>query len=290
MDKGIRYKVVSGGTAGVAVVGIGCRYPGGVTDAASYWSLLMSGKTGIVEIPADRWDKDIFYSAEPDARGKMRTRWGGFLAEDVFAFDPAFFDMSPREAMSMDPQQRLLLQVAYEAMQDAGARIRDLQAEKTGVFVGMSTNDFNQRLLDGSRTDIFAGTGSAYSIASNRISHRFDFTGPSLTIDTACSSGLVAIDSAVKSILSGDCTLALAGGVNCMFDPRPFIAFSTANMLSPTGTISTFDVRANGFVRGEGCGLVLLKPLDRAIADGDRIYGVVRQTAVNQDGHTKTIT
>lgn len=290
MDATSRYKLASATDGAVAVIGIGCRYPGGVTDAASYWSLLMRGDTGIVEIPADRWDKDIFYSPEPDTRGKMRTRWGGFLAEDVFAFDPAFFDMSPREVMSMDPQQRLLLQVAYEAMQDAGARICDLQAEKTGVFIGMSTNDFNQRQVDGTRTDIFAGTGSAYSIAANRISHRFDLNGPSLTIDTACSSSLVAIDSAINSIVSGNCTLALAGGVNCMFDPRPFIAFSTANMLSPTGTISTFDSRANGFVRGEGCGLVLLKLLDRAIADGDRVYGVVRQTAVNQDGHTKTIT
>lgn len=274
----------------VAVVGMACRFPGGVQDAASYWSLLMDGRTGIGPIPAGRWNPDIFYSPEADTRGKMRTRWGGFLATDVFGFDPAFFDMSPREVTSMDPQQRLLLQVAFEAAQDSGMRIKDLQAVRTGVFVGMSTSDFGQRQQDGSRTDIFAGTGTAFSIAANRVSHRFDLIGPSMTIDTACSSALVAIDQAVNSILSGDCDMALAGGVNCMLDPRPFIAFSTANMLSPDGAIYTFDSRANGFVRSEGCGLVLLKPLAKALADGDRIYGVVRQTAVNQDGHTKTLT
>lgn len=274
----------------VAVVGMACRYPGGVQDAETYWSLLLSGKTGIVDIPADRWSHQVFYSPEPDTRGKMRTRWGGFLAADVFGFDPAFFDMSPREVTSMDPQQRLLLQIAFEAVQDSGLRIKDLQSVRTGVFVGMSTNDFSQRQQDGSRTDIFAGTGTAFSIAANRVSHRFDLKGPSMTIDTACSSALVAVDQAVNSILAGDCDMALAGGVNCMLDPRPYIAFSTANMLSPTGAIYTFDSRANGFVRGEGCGLVLLKPLVKAIADGDRIYGIVRQTAVNQDGHTKTLT
>jgi acyl transferase domain-containing protein/NADPH:quinone reductase-like Zn-dependent oxidoreductase/acyl carrier protein len=274
----------------VAVVGMACRFPGGVEDVTAYWSLLMNGRTGIVEIPANRWNPDIFYSAAADTRGKMRTRWGGFLAADVFGFDPAFFDMSPREVTSMDPQQRLLLQVAFEAAQDSGMRLRDLQAARTGVFIGMSTSDFGQRQQDGSRTDIFAGTGTAFSIAANRLSHRFDLRGPSMTIDTACSSALVAIDQAVNSILSDDCDMALAGGVNCMLDPRPFIAFSTANMLSTDGAIYTFDSRANGFVRGEGCGLVLLKSLSKAIADGNRIYGVVRQTAVNQDGHTKTLT
>lgn len=274
----------------VAVCGIGCRFPGDVGDAAAFWSLLSEKRTGIGTIPADRWDADLFFNAETDSRGKMRTKWGGFLSTDVFGMDPAFFDMSPREVISMDPQQRLLLQVAYEAVQDAGMRLEDLRGQRTGVFVGMSTSDFGQRQQDGTRSDIFAGTGSAFSIASNRISHRFDLRGPSVTIDTACSSALVAIDQAVRNIAMGACDMALAGGVNIMLDPRPFIAFSSANMLSPTGQIYTFDQRANGFVRSEGSGLVLLKPLARALADGDQIYGVIRQTAVNQDGHTKTLT
>jgi acyl transferase domain-containing protein/NADPH:quinone reductase-like Zn-dependent oxidoreductase/NADP-dependent 3-hydroxy acid dehydrogenase YdfG/aryl carrier-like protein len=275
----------------IAVIGIGCRFPGGIRDAESYWNFLLAKNCGIVDIPADRWNMDAFYDPDPDARGKMRSRWGGFLASDVFGFDPSFFDMSPREVTSMDPQQRLALQVAFEAIQDAGCTLADLQRARAGVFVGISTNDFSQNVRRGSSaSDIFAGTGSAFSIAANRISHRFDLKGPSLAIDTACSSALVAIDQAVRHLGMGTCDMALAGGVNCMLDPGPFIAFSGANMLSPTGGIYTFDERADGFVRGEGCGLVLLKPLERAIADGDRIYGVIRHSTVNQDGFTPTLT
>ncbi|RWL88757.1 MAG: SDR family NAD(P)-dependent oxidoreductase [Mesorhizobium sp.] len=276
----------------VAVIGIGCRFPGAIHDARSYWTFLLEKKCGIIDIPSDRWNIDAFYDPNPDAPGKMRTRWGGFLSSDVFGFDPGFFDMSPREATSMDPQQRLALQIAFEAVQDAGRTLSDLQSVRTGVFVGISTNDFAQNLRRGraSAGDIFAGTGSAFSIAANRISHRFDLKGPSIAVDTACSSALVAIDQAVRHLSMGTCDMALAGGVNCMLDPGPFVAFSSANMLSPTGSIYTFDERADGFVRGEGCGLVLLKPLARAIADGDRIYGVIRHSMVNQDGYTPTLT
>lgn len=279
-------------TQPVAVIGIGCRFPGGIQDAESYWTFLLEKNCGIVDIPADRWNVDAFYDPEPDARGKMRTRWGGFLASDVFGFDPSFFDMSPREVTTMDPQQRLALQVAFEAVQDAHRTLADLRSARTGVFLGISTNDFAQNLRRGrvGGGDIFAGTGSAFSIAANRISHRFDLKGPSIAVDTACSSALVAIDQAVRHLSTGTCDMALAGGVNCMLDPGPFIAFSSANMLSPTGGIYTFDERADGFVRGEGCGFVLLKPLDRAIADGDRIYGVIRHSMVNQDGYTPTLT
>ena len=151
----------------IAVVGIGCRFPGGVHDAASYWNMLMEKRCGIVEVPADRWNVDAFYDADPDAIGRMRTRWGGFLAEDIFAFDPSFFDMSPREALSLDPQQRILLQVAYEAIQDGHTTIRALQKARTGVFVGISTNDFATSQRHGrANVDIFAGTGSAFSIAA----------------------------------------------------------------------------------------------------------------------------
>lgn len=276
----------------VAVIGIGCRFPGAIHDARSYWKFLLEKQCGIVDIPADRWNIDAFYDADPDAPGKMRSRWGGFLTSDVFGFDPSFFDMSPREVTSMDPQQRLALQIAFEAVQDADCTLADLQRVRTGVFVGISTNDFAQNLRRGRAGggDIFAGTGSAFSIAANRISHRFDLKGPSIALDTACSSALVAIDQAVRHLSMGTCDMALAGGVNCMLDPGPFVAFSGANMLSPTGGIYTFDERADGFVRGEGCGLVLLKPLERAIADGDRIYGVIRHSMVNQDGYTPTLT
>jgi len=275
----------------IAVVGIGCRLPGGANDAETLWNRLIDKQSGIIEVPADRWNVDAFYDPDPDTLGKMRTRWGGFLPGDVFAFDPGFFDMSPREALSMDPQQRMLLQVAYEAIQDGRSTVRALQKARTGVFVGISAVDFQVNQRHGrAGGDIFAGTGFAFSIAANRISHRFNFTGPSMAVDTACSSGLVAIDQAVRSLSMGACDYALAGGVNCMLEPGAFIAFSNANMLSPTGAIYTFDRRANGFVRGEGCGLVLLRPLSKAVADGDRIYGVIRQSMVNQDGHTPTIT
>ena len=275
----------------VAIIGIGCRFPGGINGPNSYWNLLHEKGCGIVEIPPDRWNAAAYYDPDSDAVGKMRCKWGGFLQDDVFGFDPAFFDMSPREAMSMDPQQRLLLQIAYETVQDAGTTLAALQRVRTGVFVGISTSDFafSQRYRRNSQ-DIFAGTGSAMSIAANRISHRFDLTGPSLAIDTACSSALVAVDQAVRHLSMGTCDLAFAGGVNCLLEPGGFIAFSGANMLSPTGAIYTFDERANGFVRGEGCGLILLKPLARAIEDQDRIYGVIRGTSINQDGRTPTLT
>ncbi len=278
-------------TAPVAVIGVGCRFPGGVDGPDSYWNFLREKRCGIIEIPGSRWDLEAFYDPDPEARGKSYARRGGFLTNDVYGFDPVFFDMSPREATAMDPQQRLALQVAYEAAQDAGVTMKQLRRERTGVFLGISTTDFGLLLRQGgSGDDIFAGTGAAFSIAANRISHRFDLSGPSLAIDTACSSALVAIDQAVRHLATGTCDMALAGGVNCMLDPGPFIAFSSANMLSTTGEIYTFDERANGFVRGEGCGLVLLKRLDKAVADGDRIYGVIRQAMVNQDGYTSTLT
>ena len=275
----------------VAVVGIGCRFPGGIASGADYWSFLVGKRCGIREIPADRWNFRNYYDPDPECAGRSYSKWGGFLTGDVFSFDPAFFDMAPREVMSMDPQQRLLLQVAFETVEDSGITLRTLQKKRTGVFVGISTSDFSySQRYRRVATDIFAGTGSAYSIAANRISHRLDFTGPSMALDTACSSALVAVDQAIRHLSMGTCDVALAGGVNMMLDPGPFVAFSSANMLSATGAIYTFDARADGFVRGEGCGLVLLKPLARAVADGDHIYAVLRGSTVNQDGRTPTLT
>lgn len=274
----------------IAVIGIGCRFPGNLNDPQSFWSFLAGKHSAIREVPADRWAVDAFYREDPAALGWTRSKWGGFL-ENVFDFDAAFFDLAPAEATHMDPQQRLLLQVAYEATQDAGLRLADLSKARTGVFTGISTSDYagmarHQR----QSTDIWAGSGYALSIAANRISHRLNLNGPSYAVDTACSSALVAVDQACRNLLTGSCDMALAGGVNCLLDPAPFISFSNANMLSRTGKVSSFDAKADGFLRAEGCGLLLLKPLSAALSDGNRIYAVISGTAINQDGRTSTMT
>jgi len=275
---------------GIAIIGIGCRFPGGVDDANSYWTLLSQARSAITEVPEDRWSLDGFYDPGPDVATRSYSKWGGFLG-DVKSFDPDFFGLGPREAQAMDPQQRLLLQVAYEAVQDARTTLAHLRNVSTGVFVGVSNTDYD--LLQRYRPElgeIQAGTGTALSVIANRISNSFDLSGPSLGIDTACSSSLVALDAACGKLKAGDCDVALAGGVNVLLDPRMFITFSRAHMLSATGRIRAFDADADGFVRGEGAGVVLLKRLDDAQRDGDRVYAVIRGTAINQDGRTGTIT
>ncbi len=274
----------------IAIVGIGCRFPGNSFSADQFWSFLNAQGDGISEIPSDRWGIDGFYDPDPIAMARSRTKWGGFL-ESVRSFDAEFFDISPREANSMDPQQRIALEVVYEAIQDAKLRIKDLQKDKTGVFVGVSVSDYGglQRVRR-TTNEIYAGTGSALSIVANRISHRFNFNGPSYAVDTACSSSLVAVDQACMNLLHGACDTALVCGVNIFADPAAFVAFSKAGMLSPTGTISTFDAQADGYVRGEGCGVVVLKNLEKAEREGDHIYAVIRATGINQDGQTSTLT
>jgi len=273
----------------IAVVGLGCRFPGDIRDPASLWQFLLDRRCAIGEIPADRWNREAFYSPIAEATGFSRSKWGGFI-DRVFDFDCEFFDISPAEAQRLDPQQRLLLQVAYEAIQDSGQTLAAMSAATTGVFVGISTSDFAGVLRYRNRNDdLWGGTGCALSISANRISHRLNLNGPSFPVDTACSSALIAIDQACRNIATGMCDQAIAGGVNCLFEPNQFIAFSNANMLSRTGRISTFDAAANGYVRSEGCGLAILRPLDRAIADGDRIYAVIAATAANQDGWTSTL-
>lgn len=274
----------------VAVVGIGCRFPRSIHGPQSYWQFLSSGQSAISEIPPDRFGIEAFYDPNPDALGRANTKWGGFL-EDVQGFDASLFEISPREALSMDPQQRILLEVVQEALEDAYLTRQDAQRETTGVFIGISASDYG--LLQRTRfagNDPYAGTGSALSIAANRISHRLSLCGPSSSVDTACSSSLVALDQAVNSLRQGRCSLAITGGVNVLADPGAFVAFSKAGMLSPTGTISTFDRRANGYVRGEGAGIVVLRRLSDAKAAGDRIYATLRATSVNQDGRTVTLT
>ncbi len=269
----------------IAIIGIGCRFPG-ANDPAAFWQLLRDGVDAIREIPADRFDHHAFYESDPATPGKMNTRWGGFLGQ-VDQFDPNFFGISPREASRMDPQQRLLLEVTWEALQDAGQVAERLVGTQTGVFIGIATNDYGQlQWNDFERIDAYAGTGNALSIAANRISYMFDFRGPSLAIDTACSSSLVAVHLACGSLRNGESTLALAGGVNLILSPAIAINFTKAGAMAPDGRCKAFDARANGYVRSEGAGVVVLKPLSKALADGDPIYAVIRGSAVNQDGRS----
>lgn len=275
---------------GIAIIGIGCRLPGGVAGTRDFWALLSRAACAIGEIPRDRWALDGFFDPRPDVPGRSYSKWGGFL-DEIRAFDASFFGLSAAEAAAMDPQQRLLLEVACEAAWDAGVPLQHLRRQPTGVFVGASTVDYAylQRLrLDAG--DPFAGTGTALSILANRLSHCLDLSGPSLVVDTACSSSLVAVDAACRALTSGACDVALAGGVNVLLDPRMYITFCQAHMLSPSGRIRAFDARADGFVRGEGAGLVLLKRLADARRDGDRVRAVIRASAVTQDGATPAIT
>ncbi|MDG4752605.1 type I polyketide synthase [Micromonospora sp. WMMD718] len=261
----------------VAVIGIGCRFPGGADGPQEYWRLLAEGRDAVTEVPGDRWR-----AADFDA-----SRWGGFLTGGVQGFDPAFFGISPREAARMDPQQRLLAEVAWEALEDAGIVPEHLAGSPTGVFIGIATNDYahlQSRRLD--RIDAHTGTGNALSIAANRLSYLFDLRGPSLAVDTACSSSLVAVQQACASIAQGDCTLALAGGVNLILSPALAINFTRAGAMAADGRCKPFDSRADGYVRAEGAGVVVLKPLSQAVRDGDAIYAVIRGSAVNQDGRT----
>ena len=261
----------------IAIVGIGCRFPG-ADGPAAFWRLLSDGVDAITETPPDRWGAD-----DPDTAG---TRWGGFL-DQVDQFDPQFFGISPREAARMDPQQRLLQEVAWEALEDAGQVPERLAGSRTGVFIGISTYDYGHlQLGQPALIDAYTGTGSALSIAANRLSYFYDFRGPSMAIDTACSSSLVAIHLACRSLREGECALALVGGANVILSPALGVNFSEAGVMAADGRCKTFDARADGYVRGEGAGIVVLKPLGQALADGDPVYAVIRGSATNQDGRT----
>jgi len=274
----------------LAIVGMGCRLPGAANDVDSFWKLLVEGRSGIQEVPADRWDLGRYYEADASVPGMIISKWGGFI-ENLDRFDARFWGLSPREAMRMDPQQRWLLEVAWEALEDSGTAPRTLRGTEVGVFVGIASNDYAWLQMPyHEEIDAYTNSGNTASIASNRISYLLDLRGPSASVDTACSSSLVAVWMACRSIWSGNCTSALAGGVNALIMPHGSIGFSRASMLSPTGQCYSFDARANGYVRAEGAGMVYLKPLNQALADRDRIYAVVRAAVVNQDGHTSSMT
>lgn len=275
----------------VAIIGLGCRFPGGINDAESLWKLLVEGREAVSEVPADRWNAGRFYDPEPGIVGKSITNRGGFI-DGLEQFDPQFFGISPREAPYVDPQHRLLLETAWEAIEDAGLVLDFEKGTDLAVFVGISHTDF--QVIQGTPWDSsgitsHSSTGSAHSIAANRISYCLNLRGPSIAMDTACSSALTAVHTACEHIRAGRCTTALAGGVTVMITPGGFIGFSQASMLSPEGRCKAFAASADGFVRGEGAGMVLLKRLSDAIKDGDPIRGVILGTAVNQDGHTNGI-
>ncbi|MDA0674634.1 MAG: beta-ketoacyl synthase N-terminal-like domain-containing protein, partial [Cyanobacteria bacterium] len=241
-------------------------------------------------IPPDRWDRDRLYDADATTPGKTYCREGGFL-DGVDQFDPAFFGIAPREAPFMDPQQRLFLEVVWAALEDAAIPPQQLSGSATGVFVGLSTNDYGQWLLAGPEAvGTYTTTGLASTMAANRLSYLLNLRGPSLAIDTACSSSLVAVHLACQSLRQGESTLAIAGGVNLILRPELTIGFSKLTALSPDGRCKAFDADANGFVRSEGAGAVILKPLEQAIRDGDPIYAVIRGSAVNQDGRSNGLT
>lgn len=273
-------------SAPIAIVGIGCRFPGGVNDPASFWHLLTSGRDAIGEIPKARMDVAHYFDPRPATPGRIMTRRGGFL-DGLEDFDASFFGISPREAERLDPQQRLLLETTWEALEDAGVDVRRLEGSNAGVFVGQWTSDFEGRLFaDPEAVDFYMTTGSGRYAASGRISYALGLRGASLTIDSACSSSLAAVHLAVRSIRAGESDVALAGGANVILQPHVTIAYSQSRMMAPDGRCKFGDASADGYVRSEGAAIIVLKSLDRALADGDRIYALVRGSAINNDGRS----
>jgi acyl transferase domain-containing protein/pimeloyl-ACP methyl ester carboxylesterase/aryl carrier-like protein len=276
----------------IAIIGMACRMPG-APNLGAFWEFVRDGRDATADIPPDRFDIDKFYDPDPAAPGKSVTRRGAFL-KDIDGFDAAFFGVSPREAAHMDPQQRLFLEVCWEALEHAAQPIQRLTQTPTGVFMGVSAFDYLQAIMQRYPTaalDAYCLTGGATAtFTPGRLAYFLGLQGPSLSVDTACSSSLVALHLAVQSLHAGDCTMALAGGVNLLLAPETFVVLSKLGMMSPDGRCKTFDASANGYVRGEGCGVLVLKPLSRALADCDRVLAVIRGTAVNQDGRSSGIT
>ncbi len=276
----------------IAVIGIGCRFPGGAKSPSAYWELLQSGRDAIARIPRERWSRDDVARIDAEAAASPAIEWGGFL-DSVDEFDPEFFGITPREANFMDPQQRLLLEVAWEALADAGQVVDKLVGSRTGVFIGVHSQSSDYQWLEmksKSVIDVHTGTGTAHNVIAGRLSYLFDWHGPSIVVDTACSSSLVALHMAVGSLRAGECGMAIAGGVNLILSPEATVVCAKMNLLSSDGRCKAFDASANGIVRSEGCGVVVLKRLSDAIAERDPILGVIRGSAINQDGKTNGLT
>jgi thioester reductase-like protein len=276
----------------IAIIGMGCRFPGGADSPQAFWRLLRDGVDAVGEVPGDRWDVNAFYDPDRNAPGKMYTRNGAFL-ERLDQFDPVFFGISPREAEQLDPQQRLLLEVSWETLEDAALPPHLLRGSRTGVFVGSMSNDYAaETLVAGAAERIgpYTGTGAAGSFLAGRLSYQFGWQGPSIPVDAACASSLVAVHLACASLRNRECDLALAGGVNVILSPRMSILISRLGALSADGRCKAFDAAADGFGRGEGCGMIALKRLADAQAEGDRVLALIRGSAVNHNGSSSGLT
>lgn len=275
----------------LAIIGMGCRFPGDVTSPEEFWKFIINKGNGLSDVPADRWDVDAKFAPDFKTAGKISVRRGGFI-KDIDKFDASFFGISPLEASRMDPQQRMILELSYEAVENAGLTLKDLNGSRASVFIGISSHDYGdiqnapvEQVNIGAHTNL----GSALCITANRISYFYNLKGPSMALDTACSSSLNAVHLACRSIWEKDAELAFAGGCNAILKPEPQMGFSKGGFLSPDGKCYAFDSRANGYIRSEGAGVIIIKPLSRALKDGDLIYATIRGSGVNQDGTTNGI-
>ena len=274
----------------IAIIGIGCRFPGGVSDTATYWNLLTAGQDAISEVPPNRWNLEEWFDEDPDTPGKMYSRWGGFL-DNLDEFDPAFFGISPLEAKSIDPQQRLLLEVSWEALENAGMTKQALFNSNTGVYVGLYGAEYQTLAVkDAEKLNAYSFLGTLHSATAGRLSYWLGLKGPNIAIDTACSSSLVSVHMAVQALRNSECSMALAGGVNMILSPEGTVYLSQLKGLSPTGRCHAFSAAGDGFVRSEGCGMVVLKRLSDAQQDGDHILALIKGSAVNQDGQSNGFT
>ncbi|WP_089729327.1 type I polyketide synthase [Candidatus Thiosymbion oneisti] len=277
----------------IAIIGMGCRFPGDAENPRKFWKMLCEGRDGVIEVPSDRWDVRRFYDPDPNKPGKTYTKHGAYLRQPIDQMDALFFGISPREAETLDPQQRLILEVTWEALEDAGLVPKQLAGSATGIFIGgfiidhitKSTSPYNRDLLG-----TYSAVSFTHTILSARIAYVLDLHGPCMTLDTACSSSLVAFHQACQSLRAGESDLALVGGVNVMHRLEIPISMCKSQLLAEDGRSKSFDARGDGYGRGEGAGIVVLKPLDAAKRDGDSIYAVVRGTGIDQDGCTEGIT
>src|SRR5436305_12009732 len=268
----------------IAIIGMGCRFPGGCHDPETFWRFLTQGGDGVIEVPKDRFRIEDFYDPDPSIAGKIYLKEAGFLQEKVSDFDARFFGISPREAVEIDPQQRLLLEVSWEALERAGIPANRLKGTPTGVFIGISGSEYALFPRANVEANPYLLTGSAPSMASGRISYLLGVHGPSMSIDTSSSSSLVAVHQACESLHRGESSLALAGGVSLMLTPYEFLSLCALHALAPDGRCKTFDAGGDGYGRGEGRGIVVLKRLSDALRDNDPILAVIKGTSVNQDG------
>jgi microcystin synthetase protein McyG len=292
LDKRLAAKGSTASAERIAIVAAACRFPGGASSPQAFWQLLLDARDAVTDVPPSRWDGAALFDGDPLAPNRMQSRCGAFL-QDLDRFDAGFFGISPREAALMDPQQRLLMETAWEALEAGGQAVDQLAGSATGVFIGahsQSSDYYLLQLAQAGGLDSHSSTGSAHSILANRLSYAFDLRGPSMAIDTACSSSLVAVHLACQSLRTGESDLALAGGVNLMLLPSAGLGFSKLQILSPRGRCRSFDASADGIVRGEGCGLVVLKRLSDAMRDGDPVLALIAGSAVNQDGASNGLT